>query len=80
MKLAFLRILRAVVYITDPNIEESISSICLSRDGLQVYHKIPTHLILRETTQRKLALGKYDELSTIFHNLSADVNRQKAMF
>ena len=62
-KLAFLQILRAIVYIMDPNIEESISSICLSRDGLQVFHKVPIYLILRESTQKKLAAGKFDELS-----------------
>lgn len=64
----------------DPQFISSLSSIALSDDGLEFYHKIPVDLLLSAEEQKSIETNQLDYLPQIFHNLSAEPSEQKVSF
>lgn len=73
-------ILKPLSYLMDPVREESISSICMSKEGAQMFYKIPTQIILTASSTKLLSNHQFDGLSDLFHNLSAESSQQKSAF
>jgi len=76
----YLELVRALSHIMDPWRDGSISSIALTSDGLKYWHKIPFEYLLTEREISLIQQNMFDELSPLFHNLSADTNLQKSSF
>jgi hypothetical protein len=78
--LHFLELLKPLAYVLDPRREESLTAICLSADGVKLWHKVPVDLILTTHSAEAIQERRYSELPELFRNLSAEPGRQEAAF
>ena len=76
----YLETVSALSHIMDPWREGSIASIALSSDGLKFWHKIPLDCLLNKYELEQVVNNNFDSLPNVFHNLSADSDKQKGSF